>query len=166
MAHDEHVKLPADKRLGKAVHDLRLDLHAQLCAALRLLGRTSVGHNGGGRSLLGGVGKYAGAFDFRLAEEFAQLFKFRLALAGKPCDERCAQHKPRNALAQLLEERADLFARAAAVHAAKDGVVDVLDRDIKILDDLILRCDLVDEFVVDELGVEIVQTHPAEIKFT
>ena len=42
----------------------------------------------------------------------------------------------------------------------------MLDRDIKILDDLILGCDLVDELVVDELGVEIVQTHPAKIKFT
>ena len=70
-----------------------------LCAALRLLARTSVGHESGGRSLLGGVGKYAGAFDFRLAEKIAQLFKLRLALAGETRDERRAQHKTRNPLA-------------------------------------------------------------------
>ena len=55
-------------------------------------------------------------------------------------------------LVKLFEERADLLARAAAVHAAEDRIVDVLDRDIKILDDLILGCDLVDELVVDGSG--------------
>ena len=151
---------------GKAVHDLRLDLHAELGAALRLLGRTSVGHESGGCSLLGGVGEYTGALDLRLAEKIAQLFKFRFALAGETRDERRAQYQTGDPLAQLFEERADLLSRAAAVHAAEDRIVDVLDRDIKILDDFILGCDLVDELVVDKLGIEIVQTYPAEIEFT
>jgi len=49
-----------------------------------------------------------------------------------------------------------------AVHAAENVVVDVLDGDVEILDDLVLVCDEVDEFVVDDLGVEVVQADPAD----
>ena len=43
-------------------------------------------------------------------------------------------------------------------------VVDVLDGDVEILDDLVLVCDEIDEFVVDDLGVEVVQADPMEIE--
>ncbi len=119
-------------------------------------------HGGGGRPLLGGEGEDADALNARLLQEGAELFKLLFALAGKPRDEARAEHQPRDALAQSAKQRADLVPGAAPVHALQDCVIDVLDGDIQIFDDLIVLRDLVDQLVVELIGVEVVEPDPLD----
>ena len=160
LAQNSHV--PPDTGGVVVVHDAGLQLEDEIGAALGLVRLAAVGHHGGGRPLLGGEREHAHALEPHLAQPGAQLLKLGIALAGQARDEARAQHKTRNARAQLLQQRADLVAGAVAVHAAENVVVDVLDGDVEILDDLVLICDEVDELVVDDLGVEVVQADPAD----
>ena len=116
MAHYQHVQLPTDQGGCKLVHDLRLDIHAQLRAPLCLLAGTSVRHPFGPGAFLGGVGENSRPLDPGLPQECAELLKFRLALAGKPGDQTRAEHQPGDPLPELFEQSADLASRTAAVH--------------------------------------------------
>lgn len=69
----------------------------------------------------------------RLAQEFAQLLEFRLALAGQTRDKACTQDKAGDALAQSFEQLSYLVAGPTAVHTLENGVVDVLYRNVEIL---------------------------------
>ena len=77
----------------------------------------------------------------------AEAESIRLSLTGKAGDKARAEHKAWDLAAELGEQLLDVFAVAAAVHAAEDIVVDVLDRDIQILDDLRLVRQHVDQLL-------------------
>ena len=48
------------------------------------------------------------------------------------------------------------------VHAAEYLVIDVLDGDIQVFDDFIIAGDFINQFVIELVGVEIVQANPSD----
>ena len=113
-------------------------------------------HRRGLRPLLGREREHARALDLLLAQEVAELFELLLPLAGKTGDDRCPQHKARDARAQVVENLADTLFRVAAVHCLQDVVVAVLNGDIEIRHDLLFLRDRVDELIGDVIGIEVV----------
>ena len=155
----QHAQRLPDEALQKRVHDGLLQLQNQIRAAPRLR-FVDVLHLRRGGTLLGGEGEDAGALDLRLAQKCAQLLEFRLALTGQARNQARAQHETRDAPAQRAKQGADLPAGAPAVHLFQDAVVDVLDRDIQILHDLVVARDLVNQLLVELVGVEVVEPDP------
>ena len=147
--------------MTEVLHDRGLELEDQIGAALGFL-IIHMLHLRGGGPFLGGEGEDADALDTGLLEKFAQLIKFGLSLAGEPRDQTRAQHQTGDALAQRFEEPADVRARAAAVHALEDRIVDVLDGDVQILDDFGIVRDLVDELLVKLVHIQIVKPQPLD----
>ena len=133
LAQDLHGL--ADARFVVIVHDAGLDLGDHVRALPGDLG-IRIFHLCRARALLRGERKRTDALELVFLQKVTELGKFRLALAGKAGDKARAEHKAWDLAAELGEQLLDVFAVAAAVHAAEDIVVDVLDRDIQILDDL------------------------------
>ena len=136
LAQDLHGL--ADARFVVIVHDAGLDLGDHVRALPGDLG-IRIFHLCRARALLRGERKRTDALELVFLQKVTELGKFRLALAGKAGDKARAEHKAWDLAAELGKQLLDVFAVAAAVHAAEDIVVDVLDRDIKILDDLIAQ---------------------------
>ena len=116
------------------------------------------------RPLLGGIGKHARAQQLLLAQEIAQLVELLLALAGQSRDDGRAQHEAGDALAELIEQGAEVFLVAAAVHLLEDLIVAVLERNVEVFQNFVLAGDHVDQAVVDPLGIEVVQADPMEVE--
>ena len=125
----------SDERGCEIIHYARLNIHDEVCAALSLLKRNMLHFRCRG-ALLRGERKRTDALELVFLQKVTELGKFRLALAGKAGDKARAEHKAWDLAAELGKQLLDVFAVSAAVHAAEDIVVDVLDRDIQILDDL------------------------------
>ena len=70
------------------------------------------------------------------------------------------QHEARYALAQLGYKRAYLLRSVAAVHLPEYACIDVLERHVEVLDDLVLARDDVYELVRQLVRVEVVQPYP------
>ena len=145
------------------VDDLALNVHDPLGAAGRLVGVDAL-HLCRARPLLGGIGKHARAQQLLLAQEIAQLVELLLALAGQARDDGRAQHEAGNALAELIEQGAEVFLVAAAVHLLEDLIVAVLERNVEVFQNFVLAGDHVDQAVVDPLGIEVVQADPMEVE--
>ena len=143
--------------------DGRIYFSAPLGAAGRLVGVDAL-HLRRARPLLGGIGKHARAQQLLLAQEIAQLVELLLALAGQARDDGRAQHEAGDALAELIEQGAEVFLVAAAVHLLEDLIVAVLERNVKVFQNFVLAGDHVDQAVVDPLGIEVVQADPMEIE--
>ena len=69
-----------------------------------------------------------------------------------------------DALAELIEQGAEVFLVAAPVHLLEDLIVAVLERNIEVFQNFVLAGDHVDQAVVDPLGIEVVQADPMEIE--
>ncbi len=136
--------------------------HHALTPDLRLLLGAAVRHFGGGGALLRGIGKNARARQLLLAQELLQLLQLRLPLAGQPNDQARADGNAGNARAQFAKKLCDRGLRLPPAHGLENGIVYVLDGDVKIAHDLLLARDQIDQLIIDLIGIQIVQTDPLD----
>ena len=151
-----------DQTFVVGVHDFVLQHHHKLGAAGFFVVVDLIVEFGGNRAFLRREGEHAGAFDARLAQVGAEVFKIVDRFAGESDDQARAQHKSRQLFAQLRQKFGRVFAGVVAVHRRKDRRFNVLDGDIEVAEDLFVGGDRFDQLVGNAVRVRVVQAHPAD----
>ena len=119
-------------------------------------------HGGSLGTLLRGEGERTHPLHAGFPQEVAQLLKFFLTLAGQTGNQAGANDQTRDIIPQLLQQRPQERAIAAAVHQLQNLVVAVLDGNIQVFDNLRLLRHHPDEFIVNFIGVDIMHPHPMQ----
>ncbi len=129
-------------------------------AALDHLRAHLIGQRGGVRAGLLRVAEGAHAIKLHLLQEAEQGAELLGALAGEAHDEAGAQRDVRHGGAQITQDAPGALGVGRAAHAAQGGRVGVLERHVKILDDLGARGHHLDQTLTDAVGVGVHQAHP------
>ena len=111
-------------------------------------------------ALLRGEGEGPCPLQPNLLEEIKQLLEFFRSFAGKAGDQAGADHKSGNLRPQLFEQLAKKRAVPPTVHQLQNMIVAVLNGDIQIFHDFGFLCHHPDEFIIDLVGIDIVNANP------
>ena len=106
------------------------------------------------------IGKHAQGVELEIADEPRQLIELRSRLAGESRDHRRANVNARNAIAQPGQQILGLLPVDTPVHRLQNAVVNVLERNINILNDVLALRDRVNHGLGQDRRIYIHQPQP------
>ena len=111
-------------------------------------------------SLLRREWESSGPFQPLLTEEVAKLLEFLLPFSGQSGNQAGANHQSGNSPAQLCQQFPEERPISPTVHQAENFIIAMLDGNIQIFDNFVLRGNHVNQFVVNFIRINIVYPNP------